>query len=89
MQPRAKDYVRAARSVDAALQRNAVTPDAVIREFLSASWDLLGTSSSCWHQTDPASGLPVSSAVAGEPRAASSGRLSSSMRAPTSAASPT
>ncbi len=67
MQPRAKDYVRAARSVDAALQRNAVTPDAVIREFLSASWDLLGTSSSCWHQTDPASGLPVSSAVAGEP----------------------
>jgi DNA-binding CsgD family transcriptional regulator len=39
----------------------------VIENFPSATWDLLGVTSSCWHQTDPSSGLPVSSSVAGDP----------------------
>jgi DNA-binding CsgD family transcriptional regulator len=67
MGPRAKDYSRASRRVQAALEQPAATPHRVIEDFLGSTWDLLGVTSSCWHQTDPSSGLPVSSSVAGEP----------------------
>jgi DNA-binding CsgD family transcriptional regulator len=67
MGPGSKDYARAARRVEEALERAASTPHRVIEEFLAVTWDLLGVTSSCWHQTDPSSGLPVSSSVAGDP----------------------
>ncbi len=64
---RTRDYARAGRYVEEALEQPATTPHRVIENFLAATWDLLGVTSSCWHQTDPSSGLPVSSSVAGEP----------------------
>jgi DNA-binding CsgD family transcriptional regulator len=67
MGPRARDYERAARRLEAALEPPAASPHRVIETFLTATWDLLGVTSACWHQTDPSSGLPVSSSVAGEP----------------------
>jgi hypothetical protein len=67
MKPRTRDYVRAARRVQAALEHPAATPHRVIEDFLAAAWDVLGINSSCWHETDPSSGVPVSSSVAGEP----------------------
>jgi DNA-binding CsgD family transcriptional regulator len=67
MGPRNKDYARVARRVEEALDQQATTPHRVIEDFLAVTWDLLGVTSSCWHQTDPSSGLPVSSSVAGEP----------------------
>jgi DNA-binding CsgD family transcriptional regulator len=64
--PRTKDYARAARRVQAVLEQPAATPHLVIEDFLAATWDLLGVTSSCWHETDPSSALPVSSSEAGD-----------------------
>src|SRR5438309_11295292 len=67
MRPRTKDYVRVTRRVEEGLERPAATPHRVIERVPAASWDLLGATGSCWHLTDPLSGLPVSSSAAGEP----------------------
>jgi DNA-binding CsgD family transcriptional regulator len=67
MRPNDRAYARAARQVNSALAIAETTPDAVIRDFLEATWDVLGVSGSCWHLTDPCSGLPVSSGAAGDP----------------------
>jgi len=64
--PRTKDYARAARRVQAVPEQPAATPHLVIEDFLDATWDLLGVTSSCWHETDPSSALPVSSSEAGD-----------------------
>jgi DNA-binding CsgD family transcriptional regulator len=67
MRPNDRAYARAARQVSSALAIAETTPDAVIHDFLEATWDVLGIASSCWHLTDPCSGLPVSSGAAGDP----------------------
>jgi DNA-binding CsgD family transcriptional regulator len=67
MGPKERAYAQAARQVHRALEGPGVTPDAVLRDFLAATWDVLAVSSSCWHHTDPLSGLPVSSGATGEP----------------------
>ncbi len=67
MGPRPTDYARATRRIEESFEPPAATPHRVIEGFLAATSDLLGVTSSCWHQTDPSSGLPISSAAAGEP----------------------
>jgi DNA-binding CsgD family transcriptional regulator len=65
--PRARDYERVGRQIEAAFARPALGGDAVIQMILDASADLLGVSGSCWHLTDPSSGLPIASAMLGDP----------------------
>lgn len=65
--PHTREYARATARVEEILEQRTATADEVIEAFVSATWDLLGLTSACWHHTDPASGLPVSSSVAGDP----------------------
>ena len=65
MLPRDKDYAQARRRIEAALAEPGLSPDDIVRTFLAESADVLGTSSSCWHATDPASGALVDGAEAG------------------------
>ena len=44
-----------------------VGADGAIETILDAAADVLGITGSCWHRTDPASGLPIASAMLGEP----------------------
>ena len=48
MRPNDRAYARAARQVNSALAIAETTPDAVIRDFLEATWDVLGVSGFCW-----------------------------------------
>jgi DNA-binding CsgD family transcriptional regulator len=67
MLPRARDYERVTRRIDAALDQPHGGADGAIEAILDASGDVLGITGSCWHRTDPASGLPIASAMLGEP----------------------
>ena len=63
--PRDRDYARATRRIETAVSRPELTPDEIVRSFLEESAELLGTSSSCWHATDPGTGALVDGAEAG------------------------
>ncbi len=65
--PRAKDYQRVTRRIEAVLGPASAGPDGAIETILNASADLLGLTGSCWHHTDPSSGLPITSSMLGEP----------------------
>jgi DNA-binding CsgD family transcriptional regulator len=70
MLPRARDYASARRRIELALEepRNgAGGADSAIEAILDAAADVLSISGSCWHRTDPASGLPIASAMLGAP----------------------
>jgi DNA-binding CsgD family transcriptional regulator len=67
MLPSAKDYRRVKRRIDTALERQIETADEPIETILDAAADLLGITGSCWHHTDPGSGLPIASAMLGAP----------------------
>ncbi|HET6865601.1 MAG TPA: hypothetical protein VFH80_06745, partial [Solirubrobacteraceae bacterium] len=67
MLPSTKDYRRVKRRIDAALERQIETADEPIETILDAAADLLGITGSCWHHTDPGSGLPIASAMLGAP----------------------
>ena len=67
MLPRAWDYERVTRRIEAALGQPDVGADGAIEAILDASADVLGITGSCWHRTDPASGLPIAHAMLGEP----------------------
>jgi DNA-binding CsgD family transcriptional regulator len=62
--PSAKDYRRVRHQVERALHQTAGEP---IETILDATADLLGVTGSCWHHTDPGSGLPIASAMLGAP----------------------
>jgi DNA-binding CsgD family transcriptional regulator len=64
--PRDKDYARAARRVETLLEAPQ-TADEAIEATLEASIDLLAIIGSCWHQSDPATGMPMTSGMLGEP----------------------
>jgi DNA-binding CsgD family transcriptional regulator len=63
--PHDKDYAQAGRRIEAAVTQPGLSPDDIVRTFLEESAGVLGTSSSCWHATDPASGALVDGAEAG------------------------
>ena len=63
MLPSTKDYRRVKRRIDTALERQIETADEPIETILDAAADLLGITGSCWHHTDPGSGLPIASAM--------------------------
>ena len=65
--PRVRDYRRVSRRIEVALDRPALGGDEAIETVLDASADLLGITGSCWHLTDPSSGLPIASAMLGDP----------------------
>jgi hypothetical protein len=66
--PRAKDYAKAKRAFERAIeQQPPVTLDQVVDAFLETTADVLAVASSCWHDTDPASGAPLSVAAIGDP----------------------
>jgi DNA-binding CsgD family transcriptional regulator len=64
MLPSAKDYRRVRRQIETALDQSAGEP---IETILDAAADLLGVTGSCWHHTDPGSGMPIASATLGAP----------------------
>jgi hypothetical protein len=61
--PKRGDYGRAKRRIEAALEPVPASADAVVETFLTSVAELLDLHSSCWHQSDPASGSPVCGAV--------------------------
>jgi DNA-binding CsgD family transcriptional regulator len=65
--PRSRDYQRVKRRIELAFERPPPRADDAIETILAAAADLFGITGACWHQTDPGSGLPVASAVLGEP----------------------
>ncbi len=65
MLPRDTDYARVRRRIEAAVSRPDVSAEGVVRTFLEESADLLGVSSACWHETDPATGALVGGAEIG------------------------
>ena len=65
--PTARDYDRVARRIGLALDQPPASADGAIETILHASADLLGITGSCWHHTDPSSGLPTASSMLGEP----------------------
>jgi len=67
MLPRARDYERVSRRIETALDGPRDDADDVIEAILEASADVLAITGSCWHRTDPASGLPIAHAMLGEP----------------------
>lgn len=67
MLPKPGDYGRAKRRLEAALEPVPDSTDAVVESFLTSISDLLDLHSSCWHESDPASGSPVYGAVLCEP----------------------
>jgi DNA-binding CsgD family transcriptional regulator len=67
MLPKAGDYRRVKRQIETALGRQGSCPGEPIEMILDAAADLLGITGSCWHHTDPGSGLPIASAMLGAP----------------------
>jgi len=67
MLPTARDYRRTKRQIETALDRPRAGTDEPIETILDAAADLLGITGSCWHHTDPSSGLPIASAMLGTP----------------------
>src|SRR5438552_1325996 len=67
MLPRDRDYRRVRRQIETALAHPPRGADEVLETVLDAAADLLGIVGSCWHHTDPASGLPIGSSMLGEP----------------------
>ena len=67
MLPKRGDYGQAERRLDVALETLPESADAVVEAFLTSVADVLELHSSCWHQSDPASGSPVSGGVLGDP----------------------
>lgn len=68
MLPSARDYRRVAHRIETALEQPGhKTADESIEVILDATTDLLGITGSCWHHTDPGSGLPIASAMLGTP----------------------
>jgi DNA-binding CsgD family transcriptional regulator len=65
--PRAKDYNRVARRIELALDQPPPSAGGAIETILHASADVLGITGSCWHHTDPSSGLPTTNSMLGEP----------------------
>jgi DNA-binding CsgD family transcriptional regulator len=65
--PRARDYNGVGRQIEVAFARPGLGGDEAIETILDASADLLGITGSCWHLTDPSSGLPIASAMLGDP----------------------
>jgi DNA-binding CsgD family transcriptional regulator len=63
--PSGKDYDRVRRRIERAVEQPEVTPDGIVRAFLTEAADLLAISSSCWHRTDPATGALVDGAELG------------------------
>ena len=66
--PRARDYASAKRAFGRALERER--PDsvnAVIEAFIETASGVLAITSSCWHDTDPVSGAPVTVEALGDP----------------------
>jgi DNA-binding CsgD family transcriptional regulator len=57
--------VRAA--IERRLEGQQRTADETIATILDAAADVLGLTGACWHHTDPESGLPIASAVLGDP----------------------
>ena len=64
--PKRGDYGKAERRLHAALEAVPESADAAVETLLANVADVLDVDSSCWHQTDPASGSPVSAAVLGD-----------------------
>jgi DNA-binding CsgD family transcriptional regulator len=64
--PPDKDYARARRRIETALEQPHANAHAIVETFLAESADLLAIRSSCWHGTDPASGSMLDGATAGE-----------------------
>jgi DNA-binding CsgD family transcriptional regulator len=64
MLPRGRDYERVRRRVEAAL---AEPHGDAIEVIVKASADVLSITGSCWHRTDPVSGLPIAHAMLGDP----------------------
>jgi DNA-binding CsgD family transcriptional regulator len=64
--PSNKDYARARRRIETALEQPHADAHAIVETFLAESADLLAIRSSCWHGTDPASGSMLDGATAGE-----------------------
>jgi DNA-binding CsgD family transcriptional regulator len=67
MAPRAQDYTRAKRAVETLLDEPAASVDGAIRSLLDAVADVVEITGSCWHHTDPATGLPISGSTVGDP----------------------
>ncbi|MBV9917945.1 MAG: helix-turn-helix transcriptional regulator [Solirubrobacterales bacterium] len=67
MHPSRKDYDRARRRALSVLEPPPASADAAVETFLAASADVLDIVGSCWHHTDPSTGLPVTLAAAGDP----------------------
>jgi hypothetical protein len=67
MLPNSRDYRRAARKIEIALEQPSRSADQRIETLLDAASGLLGIVGACWHNTDPASGLPIASAMLGDP----------------------
>jgi DNA-binding CsgD family transcriptional regulator len=67
MLPRARDYERVRRRIEVALDQPRDGADDAIEAILDAAADVLSITGSCWHRTDPASGLPIAHAMLGEP----------------------
>jgi DNA-binding CsgD family transcriptional regulator len=65
--PTPRDYRRARHTIELALDRRPLGADEAIETILDAAADLLGIVGSCWHHLDPDSGLPMASAMLGEP----------------------
>lgn len=67
MLPSAKDYRQVTRKIETALEPPDSTPSQPIETILDAAADLLAITGSCWHHTDPASGIPIANAALGAP----------------------
>jgi DNA-binding CsgD family transcriptional regulator len=67
MLPRARDYQRVKRQIEVTLEQPGRDTDEPIETIVAAGADLLGVIGSCWHHTDPGSGLPIASRTLGEP----------------------
>jgi DNA-binding CsgD family transcriptional regulator len=61
--PKRGEYGRAKRRLEAV----PASTDAIVEAFLTSVSDLLDLDSSCWHESDPASGSPVYGAVLSKP----------------------
>jgi DNA-binding CsgD family transcriptional regulator len=55
------------RRIDAALDQPHDGADDAIEAIVDAAADVLSITGSCWHRTDPASGLPIAHGMLGEP----------------------
>jgi DNA-binding CsgD family transcriptional regulator len=67
VRPLAKDYASARRAFERAQDRGVDSVDALIEAFIEATAGVLAVTSSCWHDTDPVTGAPLSAAALGDP----------------------